>query len=78
MARSAEQAVCDKFKRENGLTYKPNQVTVGTGGKQVAVQCAARNRQPRRRGYHSGALLGSYPDIVNLAEGIPVFIQMRE
>src|SRR5580658_2608739 len=30
-----KQAVCEKFKRENGLIYKPSQITVGTGGKQV-------------------------------------------
>src|SRR5580700_2487174 len=30
-----KQAICAKFKRENGLDYKPNQITVGTGGKQV-------------------------------------------
>src|SRR4030081_3313484 len=30
-----KQAICAKFKRENNLDYKPNQVTVGTGGKQV-------------------------------------------
>src|SRR3984885_12293438 len=30
-----KQAVCEKFRRENGLTYKPSQITVGTGGKQV-------------------------------------------
>src|ERR1700683_2168841 len=30
-----KQAICDKFKRENALTYKPSQITVGAGGKQV-------------------------------------------
>ena len=30
-----KKAIADKFKRENGLDYKPSQVTVGTGGKQV-------------------------------------------
>jgi aspartate aminotransferase len=30
-----KKAICDKFKRENGLDYKPSQVSVGTGGKQV-------------------------------------------
>ena len=30
-----KQAICDKFKRDNGLTYTPDQVIVGTGGKQV-------------------------------------------
>ena len=29
------QAICEKFKRENGLTYTPDQITVGCGGKQV-------------------------------------------
>src|SRR5262245_24259204 len=30
-----KKAICAKFKRENGLAYKPEQITVGTGGKQV-------------------------------------------
>src|SRR6266403_1219584 len=30
-----KQAICAKFKRENGLDYKPEQVTVASGGKQV-------------------------------------------
>ena len=30
-----KQAICDKFQRENGLSYTPNQVSVGTGGKQI-------------------------------------------
>src|SRR5580698_2975362 len=30
-----KEAVCSKFRRENGLIYAPNQVSVGTGGKQV-------------------------------------------
>ena len=30
-----KQAICAKFKRENGLDYKPEQISVGTGGKQV-------------------------------------------
>ncbi|MEO0359236.1 MAG: aminotransferase class I/II-fold pyridoxal phosphate-dependent enzyme, partial [Pseudomonadota bacterium] len=30
-----KQAICDKFQRENGLTYVPGQISVGTGGKQI-------------------------------------------
>src|ERR1043166_120005 len=30
-----KKAISEKFKRENGLTYAPNQIVVGTGGKQV-------------------------------------------
>lgn len=32
------KAIADKFKRENGLDYKPEQVIVGTGGKQILFQ----------------------------------------
>ncbi len=41
-------AICAKFKRDNGLTYKPSQVSVGTGGKQVLFKCAGGHRRPRR------------------------------
>ena len=30
-----KKAICAKFLRENSLTYQPNQITVGTGGKQI-------------------------------------------
>ncbi|MEM6308324.1 MAG: aminotransferase class I/II-fold pyridoxal phosphate-dependent enzyme, partial [Pseudomonadota bacterium] len=30
-----KQAICDKFSRENGLIYAPDQISVGTGGKQI-------------------------------------------
>src|SRR5580698_2635041 len=30
-----KRAIVEKFKRENGLTYKPEQISVGTGGKQI-------------------------------------------
>ncbi len=68
-----KKAICAKFVRENGLTYAPNQITVGTGGKQIAVQCADGDLQSGRRGDHPRALLGqSYPDMVLLAGGTPV------
>ncbi|MFX8934037.1 aminotransferase class I/II-fold pyridoxal phosphate-dependent enzyme, partial [Acinetobacter baumannii] len=40
-----KQAIAAKFKRENGLDYAPQQITVGTGGKQVLFNalCATVN-----------------------------------
>ncbi len=56
-----KQAICAKFKRENGLDYKPNQITVGTGGKQVLYNALMATLEPGRRGDHPGAVLGVLP-----------------
>ncbi len=53
-----KKAVCAKFKRENGLDYAPDQISVGTGGKQVLFNALLVDRQSRRRGDRAGALLG--------------------
>src|ERR1044071_6220964 len=41
-----KQAICGKLKRENGLDYKPNQITVGTGGKQVIYNAMMATLDP--------------------------------
>lgn len=41
-----KQAICAKFARENGLTYKPSQITVGTGGKQVLYNALVATLNP--------------------------------
>ncbi len=71
------QAVCDKFKRENGLTYKPNQIVVGTGGKQVLYNAIMATVGPGDEVIIPAPYWVSYPDMVNLAEGTPVFINTR-
>ena len=53
-----KEAIIAKFQRENGLTYKPNQIIVGTGGKQVLYNALMATHQSRRRGDHPGAVLG--------------------
>ncbi len=47
-----KEAIIAKFQRENGLTYKPNQIIVGTGGKQVLYNALMAT------GHHPGAVLG--------------------
>ena len=51
-------AVARKFKRENELTYKPSQIIVGTGGKQVLFNALLATLNAGRRSDHPGALLG--------------------
>src|SRR4029078_6130301 len=41
-----KDAVVKKFKRENGLDYKPSQVTIGTGGKQVLYNALVATLKP--------------------------------
>lgn len=41
-----KQAICAKFARENGLTYQPNQISVGTGGKQILYNALMATLNP--------------------------------
>jgi len=73
-----KEAVCAKFKRENGLIYKPSQVSVGTGGKQVLFNALMATVGPGDQVIIPAPYWVSYPDIVNLAEGEPVFVVTGE
>ncbi|MDE1901760.1 MAG: pyridoxal phosphate-dependent aminotransferase [Alphaproteobacteria bacterium] len=69
-----KQAIIAKFARENGLTYKPSQITVGTGGKQVIFNAMMASVSPGDEVIIPTPYWVSYPDMVNLAEGTPVFV----
>ena len=70
-----KKAICDKFKRENGLDYKPSQVSVGTGGKQVLFNALMATVNPGDEVIIPAPYWVSYPDIVMLAGGVPVVVQ---
>jgi aspartate aminotransferase len=72
-----KKAICDKFKRENGLDYKPSQVSVGTGGKQVLFNALMATVNPGDEVIVPAPYWVSYPDIVMLAGGTPVFVEGR-
>ena len=65
-------AVARKFKRENGLDYKPSQITVGTGGKQVLFNALVCTINPGDEVIIPAPYWVSYPDIVLFAGGTPV------
>jgi aspartate aminotransferase len=65
-------AICRKFERENGLKYKPSQVTVGTGGKQVLFNALVATINPGDEVIIPAPYWVSYPDIVSFAGGTPV------
>ncbi|HXP30770.1 MAG TPA: pyridoxal phosphate-dependent aminotransferase [Stellaceae bacterium] len=69
-----KQAICTKFKRENGLTYAPQQVSVGTGGKQVLFNALMATVNPGDEVIVPAPYWVSYPDIVVLCDGVPVSV----
>ena len=67
-----KDAVSKKFKRENGLDYKPAQIIVGTGGKQVLYNAFMATLNPGDEVIIPAPYWVSYPDMVMLAGGTPV------
>jgi aspartate aminotransferase len=70
-------AICKKFKRENGLDYKPSQVSVGTGGKQVLFNALVATLNPGDEVVMPAPYWVSYPDIVLFAGAKPVAVETR-
>ena len=70
-------AIVAKFKRDNGLDYKPSQVTVGTGGKQVLYNALLATLNPGDEVVIPAPCWVSYADIVLLGGGKPVFVPTK-
>ena len=67
-------AIARKFKRENELTYKPSQIIVGTGGKQVLYNALVATINAGDEVIIPAPYWVSYPDMVLLAGGEPVAV----
>ncbi len=72
------KAIVDKFKRENGLDYKPEQVTIGVGGKQVIFNAILASVQDGDEVVIPTPYWVSYSDIVLMFGGKPVFVPCGE
>ncbi|ODN68589.1 pyridoxal phosphate-dependent aminotransferase [Methylobrevis pamukkalensis] len=69
-----KEAICAKFARENNIAYKPAQVTVGTGGKQVLYNALVATLNAGDEVIIPAPYWVSYPDMVLLGGGEPVFV----
>ncbi len=67
-----KDAIIKKFKRDNGLEYARDQITVGTGGKQTLYNAFMASLNPGDEVIIPAPYWVSYPDMVLLAEGTPV------
>ena len=68
-----KEAIAAKFARENGLAYKPSQVNVSPGGKPVIFNAMMATLNPGDEVIVPAPYWVSYPDMVLLAGGTPVF-----
>ena len=68
-------AICGKFKRENGLDYKPSQVHIAPGGKPVIYNALVATVNPGDEVVIPAPYWVSYPDMVLLAGGTPVAVE---
>jgi aspartate aminotransferase len=68
------RAVAAKFKRDSGIDYKPEEIIVSTGGKQVIYNAMVATVNPGDEVVIPSPCWVSYPDIVALAEGTPVIV----
>lgn len=69
-----KSAICAKFARENHLRYTPEQISVGTGGKQVLYNALMATLDPGDEVIIPAPYWVSYPDMVLLAGGTPVTV----
>ncbi|MFG5118039.1 pyridoxal phosphate-dependent aminotransferase [Methylorubrum sp. POS3] len=69
------EAIVTKFKRENGLDYKASQTIVGTGGKHVIYNALLATLNPGDEVVIPRPYWVSYPEMVVLCGGTPVFVE---
>ncbi|GIM53261.1 aminotransferase [Capnocytophaga cynodegmi] len=67
-----KEAICEKFKRDNNLIYKPSQISVSTGAKQCLANVALVMINNGDEVIFPAPYWVSYKDIVKIAEGVPV------
>ena len=73
-----KKAIIKKFKEENNLDYQIDQITVGTGGKQVIYNAMMATLNEGDEVIIPAPYWVSYPDIVLLAGGTPIILECNE
>src|SRR5579863_3239409 len=72
------KAVAEKFKRDSGIDYKPEEIIVSTGGKQVIFNAMVATINKDDEAIIPTPCWVSYPDIVSLADGKPVLVPCEQ
>ena len=75
---SLKKAIIEKFKRENNLDYLTDQISVGTGGKQIIFNALLVTVNPGDEVIIPAPYWVSYPDIVDFAGGESIIVKCNE
>jgi len=75
---SLKKAIISKFKNDNGLNYQLNQILVSCGGKQSSYNLTQALLNPGDEVIIPAPFWVSYPDMVLLADGVPVIIETTQ
>ena len=70
-----KQTICNKFKNDNNLEYKPSQITISTGAKQCLANAFMAILNPEDEVLIPVPYWVSYPELVKLADGVPVYVE---
>ena len=70
-----KEAICKKFKEFNGLDYKPNQIVISNGGKHSLTNIFSVILNPGDEVIIPAPYWLSYPEMVKLSDGVPVFVR---
>ncbi len=73
-----KNAIKEKFKRDNNLDYELNEISVGTGGKQIIFNALAVSLNESDEVIIPAPYWVTYPDVVNYFNGTPIFVQCGE
>lgn len=73
-----KKAVCDKFEKFNGISYQPDQIVISNGGKHSLTNIFQAILNPGDEVIIPAPYWLSYPEIVKLADGVPVFIRAEK
>ena len=72
-----KEAICNKFKKDNNLNYSKEQIIVSTGGKQVLFNALLATLNPEDEVIIPTPYWVSYPDMIKLSGGEPVFVEAK-
>lgn len=73
-----KKAICDKFKRENGLDYTVKNIVVSNGAKHALLNALGAILNPGDEVLFSSPYWVSYKEMVKISDGVPVIIDTRE
>jgi aspartate aminotransferase len=77
-SQALREAICAKFARDNDLHFKPEQIAVSSGAKQILYNAMMATLDPGDEVIVPAPYWASYPDIIRIAGGTPVFVPSTE